>query len=442
MPTEPCSIEAEQAVIGAILADETVWDTVSEILRPEHFFDPGHRIAFVGIRRTVEDRMAIDAVTVHDHLAESERSLAPFDLLASLQAAVGTTANAAAYAETVRRKWALRQRKRIAESILCDDDEDGNPEEKLTADASRLLAIQTGNQGAAQQAGKLLFAHLEALEREVKEDRWARQIPTGIGPLDKFLGGLEPGELVLIGARPGVGKSALAIAITEHAGSLAIPTGVFWLEDYARQWASRVLARRAQIPYTNLRHGSALRADHWERLGRTVEQTSEWPIYLDDTHGLTAKQMAQRMRRLHREHGCRLFVADHLGEVRLDRTERWGDRHDLAMGDAMRVYRDTAADLGAVPVLMAQLGREGDKRGGEPRLTDIYGSGIAEQVVRVAVFLTRDGDNLNAHIVKNTNGPKPPGPVALDWDGRTVSIRSASRPASASPLQDGPEEDA
>lgn len=441
MTTQPNSIEAEQAVIGALLSDDSAWDEIADLLLPEHFADGVYRVVFGAVRRIIERGAPVDAVTVHQRLRDDgQGDLVSLPSLFDLVRATGTTANVRHYAHTVRDKWAYRERRRIAESILADTDENGPPEEKLAKDSSRLLAVETGKATTARKAGEVLMERLEALEKEAKagiEDRWKRQVPTGIQQLDNLLNGMEPGELVLFAARPGVGKSAVAIAVSEHAGSLGIPTGVFWLEDYAKQWASRILSRRSLVPYVSLRHGSSLRASEWERLAHTVEQSHDWPIYLDDTHGMTARQIAQRMRRMHREHGCRLFIADHLGEMKLEREERWGERHDLSMGEAMRVYRDTAADLGAVPVLMAQLGRENEKRGGEPKLSDIYGSGIAEQVVRVAVFLSRTArGELLAHVVKNTNGPKPSEPIPLTWDGDTVSVRSgvtARPPIKAAP---------
>lgn len=427
MLTEPHDLDAERVVLGSLISEPDSWLAVEDILDHRAFYDPDHSTVARGAIALLRSKRPADPTAVKGWLKDNGHDDADLLLLPLLLTQHATTLTTAlrVHAERLKSLWVLRERRQIARDILADEGTEG-VEERLAKDASRLLAVETGKVTSARQAKVVLMERMEELEAECKagvEDRWKRQVPTGIRELDALLNGLEPGELVIFGARPGVGKSSIALAISEHTGSMGIPTGIFWLEDYAKQWATRALSRRSLVPAQLLRHGSSLRKEHWDSLGIGVASSFEWPIWIDDTHGLTARQVGQRMRRLHRDHGVRVFIADHLGEIRLDREDRWGERHDLAMGDAMRIYRDTAAELGAVPILMAQLGRENEKRGGEPKLSDLYGSGIAEQAVRVAVFLSRTSDGrLMAQVVKNTNGPK--GEIELHWEPDTMSVRS------------------
>jgi replicative DNA helicase len=432
MPTPQQDLDAERELLASLMLDQDNWLLVEDIIFPAVWSDPVYQHCADAAIGLLKSKKPADAVSVegwlkdHGKLDESVpggyvHELTPY----------GTTVNTVirSHAERLRNLWALRERRKVALDIL-NDPSPGSAEEKIAKDSSRLLAIETGKLREARKAGDIIIDRVLELNDEFKKgeaDRWSRQVPTGLRDLDAVINGMEPGELVAVCARPSVGKSAFLLAISEHLGASGIPVGIFWLEDFAKQWATRAIAKRALVPGKLLRHGSQLRKEHWNSINLAAQSSFDWPIWLDDTHGLTARQISQRMRRMHREHGCRVFIADHLGEFRLDREERWGERHDLAMGMAMQVFRDTAAELGAVPILMAQLGREIEKRtGGEPKLSDIFGTGIAEQVVRVALFLGRDKkkpDRVFATVMKNTNGPKD---VTIEflWEPDTMTVRT------------------
>jgi replicative DNA helicase len=148
-------------------------------------------------------------------------------------------------------------------------------------------------------------------------------------------------------------------------------------------------------------------------------------LFIDDTHGMTIAEISARMRRLSREKGVRVFVADHLGEMRVERDDRWGDRHDLALGKAARAFRDTAKELGAAPVLVSQMNRQIERRNdGQPRMADLDGSGQVEQAARVIAFLSQpedaSGKFFQVDLVKNTNGRT--GPIRLRWVPERMAV--------------------
>jgi replicative DNA helicase len=421
--------DAERHLVASLMSEPDAWDVVCDIVFPECFTDPVYRVIADCIWYQAQNKKPFDPVSLAGAVRDSGNEV-DVGLLFQI-AGDGTTVETMIrhWGERLRHLWAVRERRKVAISMLNDESAEA-VEEQIARDASRLLAIETGSTKRERHQKEILLDRLKQLEAEAKEGPLGRMknlVDTGIKPLDGFLMGMRPGMPVMIAARPSVGKSALAVAIMEHCASNGYPVGAFWLEDFADSWATRVLARRCRIPAQMLRHGSSLRKEHWDSLLFNLNASADWPIYLDDTHGLTARQIGQRMRRMHRTHGKSnrpfVFIADHLGEVRLERGEAWGDRHDLALGNAIRVYRDTAKDLGAVPILFAQLGRENEKRGGEPRMSDIFGTGEAEQIVRVCIFLRRDGDKLFANVIKNTEGPK--GEIELEWDPMTMSVLSS-----------------
>jgi replicative DNA helicase len=417
--------DAERHLVASLMSEPDAWDVVCDIVFPECFTDPVYRVIADCIWYQAKNKKPFDPVSLTGAAKDSGNDV-DVGLLFQI-AGDGTTVESMIrhWGERLRHLWAVRERRKVAIAML-NDEVGESVEEQIAKDASRLLAIETGSTKRERHQKEILLDRLERLQAEQKAgaaDRLKRLVDTGIPSLDCLLLGMRPGEPVMIAARPGIGKTTVSDAIADHCGKSGIPTAIFRLEDYAESWATRTMARRCRINAALLRHGSSLRKEHWTSLMDNLNASADWPIYVDDTHALTARQVAQRMRRMHRNHGIRVFIADHLGEMRLEREERWGERHDLALGQAIRIFRDTAAELNAVPILIAQLGRA-NERDDEPKLSQIFGTGEAEQIVRVAIFLKRENDKIVAQIIKNTNGPL--GRVELGWDSGTMSIYDPS----------------
>ena len=424
------SIESEQAVLGALLIDERAVDTVPEI-RPEWFFLAAHQEIGKVILRLARDRKPTDAVMVHEAL-ESEHKIpdpVPKDLVFALAKGLGAAANVAYYAGEVRRLWALRQARLLAARFASDIDLD-SPESAIGALQRDLAAIEAGK-GQARSISQLTIEYMIELERDMADPQARVAFDTGYTRYDKHTGGLRPGVLTVMAGRPGNGKTAFVMGILAHLARTGVPCAGFWLEDDWRDAVRRYFQARHYVRAEDLR-GNPTRAA--QALNDVVLRASEEQdrLWIDDTHGLTTSEIAARMRRLSREHGVRVFFADHLGEIRVERDDRWGERHDLALGRAARIYRDTAKELGAAPVLISQMNRQIERRGdATPRMADLDGSGQVEQAARVIAFLSQPRDDngeptgeFTVDLAKNTNGR--PGVIKLRWVPERMTVENGS----------------
>lgn len=411
---------AEQALLGALLLlPAEVWPEVCDLVTPALFPAEPYRSAAEVVIDRLRSNRSVDPVQLYGELVMRKQDGA---IAFELAKGVGTASGARHYAERLRERWALREMREAASEILQDEQE-YSVEEKLSKAVARFQGIDLAKTLKIEKRGAGLIARLDAINRQRSDPRNTEaQIPTGFANLDRFIGGLRPGRLAVFAARPGVGKSSFAVALAESLGERGIPTGVFWLEDELDDYHDRVIGRLGRIGVAALRNPGSIPDDRFAEVGRNLERGIGWPIWVDDTHGMTAQQMALRMRRMARQHGIRVFLADHLGEIKVEQGERWGQRHDLALGSAARTFRDAAKDLRACPVLFVQANREKEKSDA-PALRHLFGSGEIEQVARVVGFLDRpekDGQKFTIDLVKNTQGP--PTQVEMRWIPHLMSV--------------------
>jgi replicative DNA helicase len=415
--TRDVSPEAEQAVLGAILADPDGLASLPEF-RPEWFTGPNHVIA-LAVQSLAAESLPVDAVTV------SQRG-APAEAVFGLARSIGTVGNLRHYTGILENLWAKREAKRVMlEALRSDREETG--EELVSRVAQALSAIETRHGQPVKRLAQVMFDRLERIERyqnnpDLIPDRW----PTGFDALDAQIGGLIPGQLVTVAARPGVGKTSFVSAVADNLGMRQVPVGWFMLEDYADAVADRALMRRARIPSTLMRDGVKWDRNLWARAQEAIEARCDWPIYIDDTHGRTIHDITGAMRKAHREHGIRVFVLDNLAEVVIDGQDRGDERLDRALGRIAKQYRDAAKACGAACIMVVHLNRESEKRNGGPaRMSDIKNSGEIEDASHVVAMLSRppDSDELVIDLVKNRQGP-PGVQVVLRWDGQFMAVRS------------------
>lgn len=423
MPRALVAFEAEQAVLGALLSDEEAWDLVADVLRPAMFGVKGHEHIAEVMWSLKAQRKPVDAVTVASALDAKGLlgSAVPSDVPYALQRAVGIASNARSYALTVRELWALREARKAAAELL-EDNSDTPAVQLIDGFAKRLIGIEAGKIRKPLRYGEGLEREAQRLEREAANPDAAPMtlIPTGLGPLDVVIGGYEPGVPQLYAGRPGGGKSAFAPTLARLAAARGIPTMLFWWEDSERQALIRSLAQQAEVPRAAFRHGRMLAPEHWQRVARACADAAGWPLYIDATKGVKGSEVGRIVRRYAREYGIRLFLADHLGEVKLDDDLR-GSRDDMRLGDALREFRDSTEEVGACCVAFHQLNREVEKLGGKPRLSWLYGSGQLEQVARVVGFVSNEGRSFFIDVVKQNHGPRDVR-VELAWNPETMSV--------------------
>lgn len=411
------SLEAEQAVLGALLVDETAIDAIDGI-DPEWMYFASHQEIARGVLDLISEKKPHDSVTVFQRLEAKGKipEPVPRDLVWSLSKGLGTASNIRHYLDIVRNAWAFRKAKLFANGFVTGTA--ALDAQTAIATLQRdLTTIETGKGSRIISAGETMVEMYQRLEEESEAKPGTEIVSTGFAAVDEIVGGFEPGILHMYAARPGVGKSGLALAFAHALGAAGIPTAVFWWEDTARKFALRLAASVGEIPSLQLRHGKNMRAPNWERLCWACDTVSKWPIFVEPAKGLTAIQVAHRMRRLKREKGVRVFIADHLGELRLQET----DRRDMALGDAAGIYRDEAEELGACPVLFHQLGQKAETEKGAPRLGWLFNSDVLGQKARVVGFISRDGCTIEIDFVKATYGP-PHSKAVLGWNADTMTI--------------------
>jgi replicative DNA helicase len=421
MARQTVAPEAEQAVLGSFLIDwEGSVDRVPD-LDPQWFASPPHQCIAMVVAAMIKARRPVDPILVTQELAArgwlDER--VPSDMPMELCRGLGSSAAVEEYVRVLREAHALREARKVAADFLNDDGA-SSLDELLQKTAAKIGSIDSGKAHKVYSLQDAMIEMADELEAESRRKPGTELCSTGFPLIDRVTGGFEMGLPHLYAALPGVGKSALAIAMLSALGQRGEPTGVFWMEDVRRKLALRVAARHGATSALRMRHGSLMLAKDWERLLVTQEEIKNWPIYIDDSNGVSARQLAAGMRRMHRVYGCKTFLLDHLGELVVDLAE-FNGRKDEALGEGLRIVRDTMADLGARGAVFHQLNQKAEGNS-PPSLSWLFNSNVLGQVARVVGFLSSDPPcAVKVHFTKVTYGPKGV-EVILGWDPETMSI--------------------
>lgn len=422
-PQADANLEAEQAVLSAVLCDPEAMDGIADLFRPEVFSQPHHALVATEVADLVREQKPIDPVLVGQRLQARGADVSPVFVL-ELARSIGSAANVRHYAVVLQSLWARREAKRVAmEMLRADLDESG--EEFVGRFAQRLSAIETRNAKPVQKLGDVVFKRLERREELQKHPEMVQAWPSGFNQLDAITGGFQPGQLFVIAARQGTGKTAIMASVLKTLGMRKVPTGIFMLEDYAEALGDRTLMREGRIASPFLRDSVRWTKEVWTRAAAVTSRVAEWPIFIDDQHGQTGQDIAGKMRRMVRDHGVKVFFLDNLSEVLVDRQDRTDERHDQALGRIAKLFRDTAKNLGAAPVLIVHLSRKAEEaKDGRPQIFHIKNSGEIEEAAWVIALMARDRDSteLKVFVDKNRNGP--PGEFTLFYDKDHMEVRN------------------
>lgn len=394
----PSNLQAEQALLGAILANNKAYDRVSGFLAPEHFADPIHARIFHAITRHIQAGRLVDAVTLKtefEHAGTLDDAGGAAYLAQLLTAMVGII-NAGEYGQIIHDAWKRRQLIEIGETIVNDAfyasaaaDDPMSADDILGAAVAALeAAFSVEQERKGVDLNDALDAALQAAEDAAKRDGPAG-LTTGFASLDAILGGLEDGTMNVVAGRPGMGKSALVWQIALHAARAGVGTVVHSLEMSGTSLGRRALSYAAGVPLTELRTGR-ITNEHAAALVRARRELADLPLTIEDAGGLTAAQIDIRTRAAHRKHGVGLIVVDHLHIVRPeDRDERNGAT--WAVGKISRAMKALAKRHRCPVIVAAQLNRgvEGrdDKR---PTLADLRQAGDIEQDADTIAFVYRE----------------------------------------------------
>lgn len=442
----PHSREAECGVLGCILLDpsQCLGECVNLLKSgAETFYDLKHGIIYTALNQMSDTGQAIDLITLQQHLKDAgllER-VGGIAYLMSLADAVPSAANLRYYLDIVIDKHILRKVIRVAEAMRQRAaGEEGEVDALLDCIERDVLAIRNerGRQGQARNLADGLVDAITTIEGWWKAGGGISGLSTGFPDLDKMTGGLKPKDMIVIAARPSMGKSSLAMNIAEHvAMSLGLPVGVFSLEMSYESLVLRTMSSQAKVNLRNAQEGMLVERD-FTRLTTAAGKLRKSSIIIDDEAGITVQQLRSRARKMVSVSGVKLFVIDYLQLIAPDHDSRH-KTPEQQIGEISTGIKTMAKELNVPVLVLAQLNREVEKRAGaKPKLSDLRSSGQIEQDADVIGFLcntqTNDADDdfedrsaipVGLLIEKQRNGPT--GPVHLVFLKQFTRFESASR---------------
>src|SRR3989344_2268205 len=435
----PQNLEAEQAVLGSLLIDKNAIFRVADILSPRDFYSPQHEKIYEAILYLYEKHQPIDILTLTNHLKEKEllKDVGGSSYLAEITNQVTSASHVSHYTDIVKEKKILRDLIRASAEITESVFETNLEIEDLLDDVEqKILSISQKSlpQNFMHVKEELKNAY-ERIEKLHQGGGRIRGVPTGVPEIDNILSGLQKSDLVILGARPSLGKTSLALDIARHAAMEGkVPVGIFSLEMSREQVIDRIVAAESRVPLWKILTGRISDDVEFQMIQASLDRLSGVPIFIDDSPTLNIMQMRSMARRLQIEHGLGLLVVDYLQLVR-PRTN--SDNMVQQVTEISRGLKALAREL-KVPVLaLSQLSRAVDQRDNKvPRLSDLRESGSIEQDSDVVMFIYRkDRDFLETppeeqniaqiNIAKHRNGPL--GSVKLRFDPERVSFVSLEK---------------
>lgn len=434
----PQNIDAERALLGSImLKADAIYDAI-DIISAESLYVEKHRVIFRAMLELMSASSPIDLLSVGNRLKERNEleRIGGNGFLAELVGSVPTSSNLKYYAEIVQKKAMMRGLIDAAAEITeLGYDEAQELEQVLdTADKRMTEVTSSPTMRKFIPMKDMLGAAWERFEKLHGSEHELRGVPTGFAGLDNLLAGFQPSDLVILAARPSMGKTALALDIARQTAiQHGTPVGIFSLEMSSQQLVDRMLAAEAKVNAWSLRTGKLNSDDEFQRVREAMERLSKAPIYIDDQPATNAVIMRSVARRLKREHGIGLLVVDYL-QLMAPTATRASDSLVQQVTEISRSLKTMAREL-EVPVLaLSQLSRAVETRRGKPRLSDLRDSGAIEQDADVVMFIHRE-DRMNQDaettniaeilIEKHRNGAI--GKVDLYFDDKRTTFLSIDK---------------
>ena len=434
----PNSLEAEISVLGAMLQDSAVVLRATESLKPEDFYLAEHQEIYRAIAELALNHKPVDLTTVAAEMMRrgTIAGIGGTPYLARLISSVPTTANAGAYLDLVLEKSTLRRLINACQQISREAFSQQAPAREILAGAEKAIfdLVMNRTEGETlKPAREVLVNTFQEIEELSKNHGEVSGVPTGFADLDSTLTGLHPGELIIIGARPAMGKTSFAMNIAAHASIAKGKTvAVFSLEMPREQILMRVLCGEAKVNMQKVRKG-ILEDRDWAALAKALGPISGAPLFLDDTSGLTPAMLRSRCQRLMMDHGrLDLVLVDYLGLMRGDsRTES----RQLEVAEISRQLKAIALELKIPVIACAQLSRANkDRIDKRPVLSDLRDSGSIEQDADVVMFLhreeyynpdTEDKNIAEVNVAKQRSGPLRM--VKLAWLSEITTFANLAR---------------
>lgn len=431
----PQNIEAEVAVLGALMIDENAIVKIADFLAPDDFYRTAHKTIFEAMLKLYEKQEPIDALNVAAVLRDQKKleDIGGQSYLADLVGSVASASNIVSYGKVVRKKATLR-RLIVAAGDISDlgQSEDEDVEKILDQAEQKLFSVsQQHSRQDFIPIREILGEAFERIENIHKDGNLLRGVPTGFKGLDNILGGLQRSDMVVLAARPSLGKTTLALDIVRHiAVKEKIPVAMFSLEMSKDQLVDRLLSSQAEVDLWKLRTGKLEdegEYNDFQRLGEAFGVLSDAPIFIDDSGTANIMEMRTLARRLQMEHDIRLIVIDYL---QLMEGRRASEGRVQEIAEISRSLKQLARELNLPIIALSQLSRAVEARSPQiPKLSDLRESGSIEQDADVVLFIYReDRDKKDSErkniadimVAKHRNGPL--GRVALYFNERMVKF--------------------
>ena len=434
----PYNMQAEQSVLGAALMDETILNRLITEMDPDMFYSEQNRAVYEEMRRLFSESEAVDVITLVDSLAQNGVFKGADDAkvyITRIAETVPAISNVDSYIKIVKEKYQTRRLIEAARDILQQSSEESDSDLLLESAEQKLYDIRNGqDRSGVKTIQESILEVIDTMQKlsGADRDKFAG-IPTGFNYLDNILTGLGRSDLIILAARPGMGKTSFALNIaTRVAMQQKVPVAIFSLEMTKEQLTNRILSAEAGIDSQAFRTG-ALRAEDWEYLALATEKLHDAPIYMDDTSGITITEMKAKIRRVNQDPtrpNVGLIVIDYL---QLMTTGQRSENRVQEISSITRNLKIMAKEMNVPIIALSQLSRAVEKQGNNsshrPQLSDLRDSGSIEQDADCVLFLYRDSyyasqnpdgaevdaDTAECIVAKNRHGETST--VPLGWDG-------------------------
>lgn len=438
MKIPPQNNESEMAILGSVMINPEAMNEVLDIIGPEVFYSTRHKLIFESIMRLFSDGKPIDLISVSE-LLKANGNLEQAGgraYLSELLESVPSSANVAYYANISKNKHTLRSLIEASEHISALGYNEANDIEIILDEAEKKIFNVTNKNDARTlvEIKETLAGAWERIDHLHKNKDEMRGVPSGFKGLDNLLAGFQKSDLVILAARPSIGKTSLALDIARHAAVREkVPVAVFSLEMSAQQLIDRMLAAEAQVNAWQLRTGHLTNEEDFSKIRDTLSILSEAPVFVDDKPANNIISMRSTARKLKSEKGLGMIIVDYL-QLMMPTTSRNSDNVVQQVTEISRSLKSLARELDVPVIALSQLSRAVEQRGGKPRLSDLRDSGSIEQDADVVMFIHRedrykDDDDKNnmAEILveKHRNGPT--GSVKLYFDDTKSTFRDVDK---------------
>lgn len=389
----PQAVDLEEVVLGAMLIDKKGVDEVIDILKPEAFYKESHQHIFTAIKSLFEDGQPIDLLTVSSYLKKEKKleSIGGDFYLIQLTQKVSSSAHIEYHSRIVLQKYIQRSLIQISTEIIEEAYDEGTDVFDLLDNAeSKLYEVTQGNINKSSETAQNLVIQAKKRIEEISNQKGLSGIPSGFDELDDLTSGWQPSDLIIIAARPGMGKTALTLSMARNITvEQNIPVAFFSLEMSSVQLITRLISSETELSSEKLRTGK-LEQYEWEQLNVKVKSLEKAPLFIDDTPSLSIFDLRAKARRLSSQHGIKLIIVDYLQLMTSGSSNKTGNR-EQEISTISRNLKALAKELNVPVIALSQLSRAVETRGGtkRPLLSDLRESGAIEQDADIVSFIYR-----------------------------------------------------